>query len=106
MTPEGKVVAYFRKKIDAAYGEEVWRFAPVQMGYGVHGVPDELICIRGKFFAVELKAPGGKATGLQMEQIRRIRRAGGWAVVCIGKDGVDRVVEQIIAMVELLEDEL
>lgn len=80
MTPEGKL----KKQIDKllkSYGKHIWYFKPVSSGMGKHGVPDYIICIRGKFLAVEAKADGGKTTALQELQLRQIGEAGGYPMV-------------------------
>lgn len=45
------------------------------------GIPDILICHRGKFLAAELKVGKNKPTALQKAQLRLIQRAGGKTVV-------------------------
>lgn len=45
------------------------------------GIPDILCCINGFFVGVEVKAPNGKPSPLQMYNIRKIRKAGGVAFV-------------------------
>lgn len=54
---------------------------PHQAGYGQAGVPDFLICYRGEFIAVEAKFGTNKPTAHQTEQIRKIKDAGGTALV-------------------------
>lgn len=72
-TPEGKVKA----KIKALFKEHgVWFYMPVSRGFGMHGVPDFLCCVDGKFFAVEAKAGNAKPTGLQTMQMEAAQRAG------------------------------
>lgn len=55
-----------------------------------NGVPDILGCYKGKFFAIELKAPSVKEQGsaLQEHQIALIKSSGGSAVVCNNLDHV------------------
>ena len=48
---------------------------------------------RLEFFALELKAEGGRATEAQMEYIHRIIAAGGYAVVAFGLDEALRCLE-------------
>lgn len=54
-------------------------------GNGVQrkGVPDLLVCCNGMFLGIELKSQKGKfdKEGLQMYNIREIRKAGGIAMV-------------------------
>ena len=59
---------------------------PVSMGLGARGTPDFLICHRGRFLAVETKAPGGKPTPHQTLALARCRQAGGVAMVVDGTD--------------------
>jgi hypothetical protein len=56
------------------------------------GIPDVLICSRGRFFAAELKVGKNGATRLQRYTLEQIKRAGGCAAVCCS---VDRVRELI-----------
>jgi hypothetical protein len=44
-------------------------------------VPDLLLCVAGIFVAIELKAPGKKASGGQKIEMARIIQAGGIACV-------------------------
>jgi hypothetical protein len=50
------------------------------------GIPDLLICCNGYFIAVELKAPNGKPTELQLWNIENIRKAGGIGLILYPKD--------------------
>lgn len=43
------------------------------------GVPDLVICLRGLFFAIELKVDGEKPTKLQQHVLGEIRNAQGFA---------------------------
>lgn len=80
MTPEGKVKAAIAKWLKA---HGAWYFMPVSNGMGRHGIPDFICCWRGKFLAIEAKAPGkrGNTSALQEREINAIRTASGWAVV-------------------------
>ena len=93
MTPEGKAkkqIVEYLKSIGA------WYFIPVSSGLGRHGIPDIIVCLEGRFIALEVKAPGKRghkdrgATPLQMIQINQIKDAGGVAVVV---DCVEEVKE-------------
>lgn len=50
------------------------------------GVPDLLLCCNGRFIAVELKAPNGKPSPLQLYTIEEIKKAGGIALVLYPTD--------------------
>lgn len=74
-TPEGKLkttVKAFLKTLD-----EIWFFMPVPMGYGIRGIPDFIICWRGRFFAIETKAYNLKSAPWQELVHKAIRAAGG-----------------------------
>ena len=45
------------------------------------GIPDILACVNGYFVAIEVKAQNGTPSNLQLYNINRIRRAGGFAFV-------------------------
>jgi len=78
LTPEGKVKAKVRRLLDAA---SVYYFMPATGGYGRSGVPDIVGCCGGKFFAIECKAGKGVTTALQDNELRKIKEAGGIALV-------------------------
>lgn len=54
--------------------------------YTKSGVPDLLICYKGRFIALELKAPNGKVSKLQEINIQKINDAGGYAVALYPKN--------------------
>lgn len=78
MTPEAKVKAAVRKLL-TEHG--AYYAMPIGSGYGNSGVPDFLVCVRGRFLAVECKAGKGKTTALQDKHLQNIRAAGGHALV-------------------------
>lgn len=45
------------------------------------GIPDLLVCCNGYFIGIEVKAPNGKPTKLQLWNIEQIKKAGGYALV-------------------------
>lgn len=78
MTPEGKVKAFVKKKLDAM---GIYHFSPMQNGMGRAGIPDLICCYEGRFLAIECKAGNGKTTALQEREIQRIQEAKGLAFV-------------------------
>ena len=54
--------------------------------YTKSGIPDLLVCCKGRFMGVELKAPKGKPSDLQIYNLRQIDKAGGIAVLLYPKD--------------------
>lgn len=61
--------------------QKCWVLKTWSNGIQRKGVPDLLICCDGYFLAVELKAERGKPSDLQIWNIRKIRQAGGIAIV-------------------------
>lgn len=45
----------------------------------IRGTPDILLCIKGKFIAIELKTEDGKLDALQSYKLTKIQKAGGWS---------------------------
>lgn len=54
--------------------------------YTKSGIPDILVCCKGRFMAVEVKAPNGKPSDLQIYNLRQIDRAGGLAILLYPKE--------------------
>lgn len=95
MTPEGKVKLDIKKwlfdhgLIRAGSTKEHWPenprgwyYMPMQNGMGVHGIPDFICCVAGKFISIEAKAPGKEPTENQKDRGDEINLAGGtWIVV-------------------------
>jgi len=77
-TPEKKVKA---KVVTQLKMLGAYYFYPVTGGYGASGVPDIIVCYRGRFFGLECKANGNKPTALQRLNIDKINDAGGIALV-------------------------
>ena len=49
--------------------------------YGTAGIPDLIVCYKGRFIGLECKVGKNTATALQQQTIRQILKAGGNAVV-------------------------
>lgn len=62
--------------------------------YGTAGIPDLIVCYKGRFIAFEVKRPGRNTTLLQEQTIRMINRCGGFAMKV---DNVNQVKEVINA---------
>jgi hypothetical protein len=56
------------------------------------GIPDVCIVFQGKFYALELKAKGGRSTDNQIQCRNAINIAGGFAAEAVG---VDEAIAQI-----------
>jgi hypothetical protein len=59
----------------------------------IPGVPDICAVHDGKFFGLELKAPGGRSTEAQLLARANIERAGGFASEALGLDRALAVLE-------------
>lgn len=100
MTPESKV----KKKVREILRDlGAYYTMPVTGGYGNSGVPDFIVCYRGKFYGIECKANGGKPTALQLKNHDDIRRSGGIALV-IDETNVANLRKEIM-YVEVQETE-
>ena len=59
------------------------------------GIPDIIVCFRGRFVAFEVKAENGKVSVLQAITIRKIQSAGGIAAVVRSLDDVKAVLARL-----------
>lgn len=87
MTPEAKV----KKKVVVIlkqYG--AYFFYPVTGGYGRSGVPDIIVCHKGRFIGIECKSGKNKPTPLQEQNLNAIQAAGGISLV-INEDNISTV---------------
>lgn len=91
-TPEVKVKKQIKKLLDDA---GAYYAMPIGTGYGNSGVPDFLICHKGRFIAVEAKAGTNKPTALQEMHLQRIRARGGTALV-INETNMDELKKELI----------
>lgn len=72
----------FRLKVVAPFLDQLQntvRF-PIQQ-LTITGDPDYLLCVRGKFVALELKAEGEEPRALQQYKLNQVEKAGGVALV-------------------------
>ena len=77
---ENKIKAYLKEK--GAWYIKYWGGG----NFTKAGIPDLLICYKGKFIAVEVKAENGKPSELQLYHIRKIKEAGGKAFLLYPKN--------------------
>jgi hypothetical protein len=95
-TPEGKVKAKVKIVLDSL---NAYYAMPMGTGFGNAGVPDFLVCIDGQFIAIECKAGNNKPTALQLHNLMRIRKAGGFGFVVneMNIDELKRLLEERIS---------
>lgn len=60
--------------------------------YGTAGIPDIIACIDGRFYGFEVKTEDGRPTKLQESTIRKIKNAGGIALVVRSVEDVKAVI--------------
>lgn len=60
--------------------------------YGTAGIPDIIVCYKGRFIALEAKVGKNQPTRLQAATIDQIRRAGGIACVVRSVDEVKEIL--------------
>jgi hypothetical protein len=77
-TPESKVK---KKVVDILKKFDAYFFYPVTGGYGRSGVPDIVVCWKGRFIGIECKAKGGVPTALQMKNLLEITDKKGIALI-------------------------
>ena len=85
MTPEAKVK---KKVVEILKSHGAYYFYPVTGGYGASGVPDIVVCFKGKFIGIECKAGKNKPTALQEKNLNAIRSTGGFAFV-VNEENLD-----------------
>ncbi len=79
-TFENKIKSYLKEK--GAWFLKYWgggNFTKV-------GIPDLLVCYKGHFIAIEVKASCGKPSDLQLYHLKKIEEAGGKAFLLYPKD--------------------
>lgn len=74
-TLQNKCIRWLRSQPDC------WFFKVSGSACQTPGVPDLVICWKGKFVAVELKSPIGYARDVQLATIDKIIKAGGVAFI-------------------------
>lgn len=80
-TPEGKVKKTVSLLLKSVPG--LFYTMPVPSGFG-ESTLDYIGCYRGKYFAIETKAPGKKPTDRQNMVIDKMRKAGGAVFIIDG----------------------
>lgn len=80
---ENKIKTYLKNK--GAWYIKYWGGG----GFTKAGIPDILCCYKGRFIAIEVKAPNGKASELQLFNLKKIEEAGGKAFLLYPKDFED-----------------
>ena len=96
MTPEGIVKSKVKQQL---LDMGAYYFMPATHGYGRSGIPDIVGSYKGYFFAIECKAKNGKPTALQERELRRIRDAGGIALV-VNEENMNEIQNMLRSVAE------
>lgn len=91
MTPEAKVKKEIREYIDGL--PKTCRIAVPANGYGKSGWPDDVVCHKGLFFAIEIKPKGKDTTPYQRDRAWELVGAGAVYGVCWSVEDVKRLFE-------------
>lgn len=94
LTPEKKVknkVVQILRQLGAYY------FFPATYGMGRSGVPDVIVCYRGRFIGIECKAGKNQPTPLQRRELGAIETMGGISLV-IREDNMDKLTDTLIGV--------
>ena len=93
-TPEGRVKTAIKKYLKSIPG--CWYFMPIGGAFTVHGIPDIVGLVHGRFFAIECKAPGREATTTanQKNVMSAIEKVGGVVFVASSVEQVRSVFVQ------------
>lgn len=94
MTPETNLKVKVSKYLNSLK-PSLWWFKVLGGDGQKVGVPDTVGCYCGKFFAIELKREDGKGSvdPKQEYEIKKIRKAGGQAIVAESLDEVKEFIE-------------
>ena len=90
---ESQLILNIRKYLATVPGCFYWKEHGGQ--YGTAGIPDIIVCHKGKFIALEAKVGRNQPTRLQAATIELIRRAGGVAAVVRSVDEVKEIMQTI-----------
>ena len=88
----------FENKIKKILKERgAWFLKTFSNGVQRAGVPDLLVCYKGHFIGIEVKAEKGKASPLQLREINQIEKAGGYGLVIrpSNLDELIRILDEI-----------
>ena len=81
----------------ASLGRDVFFWKEHGGPYGTSGVPDIIVCYKGRFIGMECKLPDGHLTELQKRALRKINDAGGYAYRVESVDDAKKIIEKVDA---------
>lgn len=93
MTSEAAITRAVRAYLQAL--PETWWMKVTPNGFTSAGIPDFVVCHRGRFLAFEVKAPGNYPTPLQRSQIGKLDAAGALVGVVRSVEDVKELVARV-----------
>jgi hypothetical protein len=87
---QGKVIRYLK----AFPPEDVWFFKAADKHTA--GVPDLVLCVRGRFVGIELKVDGNTTSDLQELTLEKIDKAGGQVYVAYSIKDVKQIMGKLL----------
>jgi hypothetical protein len=96
-TPEGSVKLKIKEYLNSL-APALWYWMPVNMGYGITGIPDFVGCYKGRFFTIEAKRtnkdkPPEERPRQKLLRVEKIEPAGALCIVADDLDTVKRSLE-------------
>lgn len=85
---KNKVKAMLKKEFPLVYAQKI-------NDRCTHGIPDFLMCVCGRFVAIELKVKGNKPTKIQEYHTNNIIKSGGIAKVCYTVNEVRETLKEV-----------
>lgn len=73
----------------------IWQMKVWGSGMQRSGIPDLLICYRGRFVGLETKVGKNKMSELQKYEVRKINESGGYATDCYTYEEFLKVLEDL-----------
>ena len=89
---EAALINQIRKYLATVPGCFFWKEHGGQ--YGTAGIPDIIVCYKGRFIALEAKVGRNKPTKLQAATLEQIKRAGGTAAVVYSVRDVQAIMSE------------
>lgn len=90
---ESEIVRQIKEYLKTVKGCFFWKEHGGQ--FGVAGLPDIILCLNGRFIALEVKTEKGKVSVLQEITLKKIRNAGGIAEVVRSVDEARAVIAKL-----------
>lgn len=94
--PEGRLQLRIQKALKVKYGRGIFVFKVHGSALMMTGLPDLIGVVKGRFFAIEVKMPGGQVSERQSYVHSLIRAAGGTVAVSRSVTDALEVIDEVI----------